>query len=51
MSLVIGPATVHDLASVALIERAAFSDPWSLRSFREALDSAHDTLEPCPGRD
>ena len=36
----IGPATVHDLASVASIERAAFSDPWSLRSFREALDSA-----------
>jgi [ribosomal protein S18]-alanine N-acetyltransferase len=36
----IGRATVHDLASVAAIERAAFSDPWSLRSFREALDSA-----------
>ena len=40
MTLAIGPATVHDLASVAAIERAAFSDPWSLRSFREALDSA-----------
>ena len=40
MTLAIGPATVHDLASVATIERAAFSDPWSLRSFREALDSA-----------
>lgn len=39
MTLAIGPATVHDLASVAAIERAAFSDPWSLRSFREALDS------------
>ena len=35
----IAPATVHDLASVASIELAAFSDPWSLRSFREALDS------------
>ncbi len=32
-------ATVQDLPSVAAIERAAFSDPWSLRSFREALDS------------
>jgi len=39
MTPTIGPATVHDLASVAAIERAAFSDPWSLRSFREALDS------------
>ncbi|HEY6828304.1 MAG TPA: ribosomal protein S18-alanine N-acetyltransferase [Gemmatimonadaceae bacterium] len=35
----IRPATVHDLGSVASIEHAAFSDPWSLRSFREALDS------------
>jgi len=40
MSFAIGPATVYDLASVAAIERVAFSDPWSLRSFREALDSA-----------
>jgi ribosomal-protein-alanine N-acetyltransferase len=39
MRFAIGSATVHDLASVAVIERAAFSDPWSLRSFREALDS------------
>ena len=39
MRFAIGSATVHDLASVAAIERAAFSDPWSLRSFREALDS------------
>ena len=39
MNVAIGPATVHDLASVAAIERVAFSDPWSLRSFREALDS------------
>lgn len=39
MTAAIGPATVHDLASVAAIERVAFSDPWSLRSFREALDS------------
>lgn len=40
MTFAIGAATVHDLASIAAIERAAFSDPWSLRSFREALDSA-----------
>lgn len=39
MTFAIGPTTVHDLASVAAIERTAFSDPWSLRSFREALDS------------
>jgi len=39
MRFAIGPARVHDLASVAAIERAAFSDPWSVRSFREALDS------------
>ena len=40
MSFTIGAATVHDLGPVAAIERATFSDPWSLRSFREALDSA-----------
>ena len=39
MTFAIGQATVHDLAAVAAIERVAFSDPWSLRSFREALDS------------
>jgi ribosomal-protein-alanine N-acetyltransferase len=39
MRLAIGSATVHDLASVAAIERVAFSDPWSLRSIRQALDS------------
>jgi ribosomal-protein-alanine N-acetyltransferase len=39
MTFEIGSATVHDLAAVAAIERTAFSDPWSLRSFREALDS------------
>lgn len=39
MRLAIGSATVQDLASVAAIERVAFSDPWSLRSFRQALDS------------
>jgi len=39
MTFAISPARVHDLASVAAIERTAFSDPWSLRSFREALDS------------
>ncbi|MGH7619958.1 MAG: ribosomal protein S18-alanine N-acetyltransferase [Gemmatimonadaceae bacterium] len=33
----VSPATVADLAAIAKIERAAFSDPWSERSFREAL--------------
>ena len=33
----ISAVTEHDLPSVAKIERAAFSDPWSERSFREAL--------------
>ena len=33
----ITPVTHRDLAAIAKIERAAFSDPWSERSFREAL--------------
>jgi ribosomal-protein-alanine N-acetyltransferase len=35
--VVISPATDDDLGAVASIERRAFSDPWSTRSFREAL--------------
>jgi ribosomal-protein-alanine N-acetyltransferase len=31
------PATAADLAAVAAIERAAFSDPWSPSSFRSLL--------------
>jgi [ribosomal protein S18]-alanine N-acetyltransferase len=33
----ISPVTEHDLGAIAKIERAAFSDPWSDRSFREAM--------------
>jgi ribosomal-protein-alanine N-acetyltransferase len=33
----ISPAGEADLGAIAKIERAAFSDPWSERSFREAL--------------
>src|SRR5215471_19531568 len=33
----ISPASKDDLSAIAKIERAAFSDPWSERSFREAL--------------
>jgi len=33
----ITPASEVDLGAIAKIERAAFSDPWSERSFREAL--------------
>jgi [ribosomal protein S18]-alanine N-acetyltransferase len=33
----ISPANAADLGAIAKIERAAFSDPWSERSFREAL--------------
>lgn len=36
-SIAISPVVTEDLGAVAAIERAAFSDPWSERSFREAL--------------
>lgn len=36
-SISVSPVAVADLAAVSAIERAAFSDPWSERSFREAL--------------
>jgi ribosomal-protein-alanine N-acetyltransferase len=38
MSVVISPATVGDVPAILGIERRAFSDPWSARSFREALE-------------
>jgi ribosomal-protein-alanine N-acetyltransferase len=36
--VVISPATTGDVSAIVDIERRAFSDPWSARSFREALD-------------
>ena len=39
MTATIGEATREDLAAIVAIEREAFSDPWSLRSFREAMAS------------
>jgi ribosomal-protein-alanine N-acetyltransferase len=38
MSVVISPATTGDVSAIVGIERRAFSDPWSARSFREALE-------------
>jgi ribosomal-protein-alanine N-acetyltransferase len=38
MSVVISPATAGDVSAIVDIERKAFSDPWSARSFREALE-------------
>jgi len=38
MSVEISPAEADDLPAIAAIERSAFTDPWSLRSFREALE-------------
>lgn len=38
----IGPVTVEELPAIAAIEREAFSDPWSEKSFREAL--AHPAI-------
>ena len=35
--LSIAPVREADLGAIAKIERAVFSDPWSERSFREAL--------------
>jgi ribosomal-protein-alanine N-acetyltransferase len=37
MTVQIAPVTVDDVPSVVAIEQAAFSDPWSAASFREAL--------------
>jgi ribosomal-protein-alanine N-acetyltransferase len=38
MSVTIDGATDGDVQAIVAIERAAFSDPWSAQSFREALD-------------
>ena len=37
-TITISAATDADLPAIVAIERRAFSDPWTLRSFREALD-------------
>jgi ribosomal-protein-alanine N-acetyltransferase len=37
-AITIGPATREDVPAIVAIERAAFSDPWSARSFGDALD-------------
>src|SRR5689334_23791085 len=37
MTVQIAPVTVDDVPSIVAIEQAAFSDPWSAASFREAL--------------
>jgi ribosomal-protein-alanine N-acetyltransferase len=37
-TITISPASERDLPAIVAIERRAFSDPWSARSFREALD-------------
>ena len=36
-AIAISPVVERDLVAIAKIERSAFSDPWSERSFREAL--------------
>lgn len=41
--------TAHDLPAVAAIEREAFSDPWSEKSFRDAL--AHPSIYFAAARD
>ncbi len=38
MTVTISAATPDDVPEIVAIERAAFSDPWSPRSFREALE-------------
>jgi [ribosomal protein S18]-alanine N-acetyltransferase len=37
MSISIAPVSGEDVPAIVAIERAAFSDPWSAGSFREAL--------------
>ena len=34
----VSAVTPEDIAAIVAIEKVAFSDPWSARSFREALD-------------
>lgn len=38
MTVSIDLATADDIRSIVAIERAAFTDPWSARSFRDALE-------------
>jgi ribosomal-protein-alanine N-acetyltransferase len=38
MSITIESATLADLPAIRVIETQAFTDPWSERSFREAMD-------------
>lgn len=38
MNVAISAASVDDVPAIVDIERKAFSDPWSARSFREALE-------------
>lgn len=38
MTISIDAARKEDVAAISEIERAAFSDPWSARSFRDALE-------------
>ena len=40
MTVSIGLATADDIRAIVAIERAAFTDPWSARSFRDALEHA-----------
>lgn len=42
MTVSIAPVVESDLPAIAVIERAAFSDPWSEKSFRDAL--AHPAI-------
>ena len=49
MTIVIANVQERDLSSVAAIERAAFSDPWSEKSFRDAL--AHPSIYFAAARD
>lgn len=38
MKLTVEPVREEDLPAIVEIERAAFSDPWALQSFRDALE-------------
>src|ERR1041384_122524 len=40
MSVTVAAVLAEDLPAIVEIERAAFSDPWSARSFRDALSHA-----------
>jgi ribosomal-protein-alanine N-acetyltransferase len=48
--LTIAEATRDDVPAIVAIERAAFSDPWSAQSFREALEH-HAVYFACARRD